>query len=132
MIDDLMDAVDEDSVTPPARSAASAAPTTGQGKGPDLEDLISDIGRDDDVGVDRFEADRAGASREMHELHHEPDDEDDISTPHIGSADEEMDMEFEDLAARLGTNGVRDVPPGPLVTSRTTTSTSSRLSPRRV
>ena len=110
MIDDLMDAVDEDSVTPPARSAASAAPTTEQAKNPDLEDLISDIGRDDDVGVDRFEADRAGAPREMHELHHEPDDEDDISTPHIGSADEEMDMEFEDLAARLGTNGVRDVP----------------------
>lgn len=110
MIDDLMDAVDEDSVTPPARSAASAALETEQGKGPDLEDLISDIGRDDDVGVDRFEADQGGASREMHELHHEPDDEDDISTPHIGSADEEMDMEFEDLAARLGTNGVRDVP----------------------
>ena len=110
MIDDLMDAVDEDSVTPPARSAASAAPTTEQAKNPDLEDLISDIGRDDDVRVDRFEADQAGAPREMHQLHHEPDDEDDISTPHIGSADEEMDMEFEDLAARLGTNGVRDVP----------------------
>jgi hypothetical protein len=110
MIDDLMDAVDEDSVTPPARSTASAAPTTEQAKNPDLEDLISDIGRDDDVRVDRFEADQAGAAREMHELHHEPDDEDDISTPHIGSADEEMDMEFEDLAARLGTNGVRDVP----------------------
>jgi hypothetical protein len=110
MIDDLMDAVDEDSVTPPARSAASAAPTTEQAKNPDLEDLISDIGRDDDVRVDRFETDQAGSPREMHELHHEPDDEDDISTPHIGSADEEMDMEFEDLAARLGTNGVRDVP----------------------
>jgi hypothetical protein len=109
MIDDLMDAVDEDSVTPPARSAASAPPTTGQDKNPDLEDLISEIGRDDDVGVDRFDADRAGAPREMRELHPEPDD-DDISTPHIGSADEEMDMEFEDLAARLGTNGVRDVP----------------------
>jgi hypothetical protein len=110
MIDDLMDAVDEDSVTPPARSAASATPTTEQAKDPDLEDLISEIGRDDDVGVDRFEADQAGARREMHELHHETDDEDDISTPHIGSAEEEMDMEFEDLAARLGTNGVRDVP----------------------
>jgi hypothetical protein len=109
MIDDLMDAVDEDSVTPPARSAASAPPTTGQDKNPDLEDLISEIGRDDDVGVDRFDADPAGAPREMRELHPEPD-EDDISTPHIGSADEEMDMEFEDLAARLGTNGVRDVP----------------------
>jgi hypothetical protein len=55
MIDDLMDAVDEDSVTPPARSATSATPTTEQAKNPDLEDLISEIGRDDDVGVDRFE-----------------------------------------------------------------------------
>src|ERR1700722_3742688 len=109
MIDDLMDAVDEDSVTPTARSDASAPPTIEQDKNPDLEDLISEIGRDDDVGVDRFEADQAGAPREMHELHPEPDD-DDISTPHIGSADEEMDMEFEDLAARLRADGGRGGP----------------------
>jgi|GEM_PF-2531371 len=110
MIDDLMDAVDEESVTPPTTRATSATRTTEQSKDPDLEDLISETARDDDLGVDRFEADRAGAPREMHELHDEPDNEDDISTPHIGSAEEEMDMEFEDLAARLGTNGVRDVP----------------------
>jgi hypothetical protein len=110
MIDDLMDAVDEESVTPPTTRATSATPTTEPTKNPDLEDLISETSRDDDLGMARFQADQAEARREIHELHPEPDDEDDIASPHIGSADEEMDMEFEDLAARLGTNGVRDVP----------------------
>jgi hypothetical protein len=110
MIDDLMDAVDEDSVTPPTRSTTPATPTTEPSKDPDLEDLISETSRDDDLGVARLQADQAGAPRELHGLHPELDDEDDIASPHIGSADEEMDMEFEDLAARLGTNGVRDVP----------------------
>ncbi len=110
MIDDLMDAVDEDSVTPPTRSTTSATPTTEPSKDPDLEDLISETSRDDDLDVARLQADQAGAPREVHGLHPEPDDGDDIASPHIGSAHEEMDMEFEDLAARLGTNGVRDVP----------------------
>jgi hypothetical protein len=116
MIDDLMDAVDEESVKPPSApttptmATSPTMPSTEQAQNPDLEDLIIESTRNDDPGLARLQADEAEAQREIHELDTEPDGEEDITSPRIRSIDEEMDMEFEDLEARVGTNGLRDVP----------------------
>jgi hypothetical protein len=113
MIDDLMDAVDEESGKPPTIPTAPTMPTmpiTEQAQNPDLEDLIIESTRNDDHGLARLQVEEAGAQRDIHELDTEPDGEEDITSPRIRSIDEEMDMEFEDLEARVGTNGLRDVP----------------------
>jgi hypothetical protein len=107
MIDDLMDAVDEESVKPPT---TPTMPITEQAQNPDLEDLIIESTRNDDPGLARLQVEEAGAQRDIHELDTETDGEKDITSPRIRSTDEEMDMEFEDLEARVGTNGLRDVP----------------------
>jgi hypothetical protein len=107
MIDDLMDAVDEESVKPPT---TPTMPITEQAQNPDLEDLIIESTRNDDPGLARLQVEEAGAQRDIHELDTETDGEKDITSPRIRSIDEEMDMEFEDLEARVGTNGLRDVP----------------------
>jgi hypothetical protein len=110
MIDDLMDAVDEESVKPPTTPTTPTMPITEQAQNPDLEDLIIESTRNDDHGLARLQVEEAGAQRDIHELDTETDGEKDITSPRIRSIDEEMDMEFEDLEARVGTNGLRDVP----------------------
>jgi hypothetical protein len=102
MIDDLMDVVQEESVDPPATPAGA------EGEDPDIEDFITQAEHDDDVDLLR--------SRALEE-ETRPSAEDEGVAPNMEIvesrrevSDEEMRIEFEELTARIGTNGVRDVP----------------------
>jgi hypothetical protein len=102
MIDDLMDVVHEELIDAPS------APEDAGDNGPNIEDLITQPEPDDDVDS------RASALEEQTRPSGEeqlvnPDLEEIIDSRRVVS-DEEMRIEFEELSARIGSNGVRDVP----------------------
>jgi hypothetical protein len=99
MIDDLMDTVHEEPVT------ASGPPPVERAEHPDVEDFIIEAARADDISSARAREEEAAAASPPATGY-----DDDIASPLIRSRDEEIDLEFDELAARVGTNGVRDVP----------------------
>jgi hypothetical protein len=103
MIDDLMDVVHEelaDSATEPADAGS---------ENPDIEHFISQAEHDDDVDSLRARALEEETRPSGDEVTIDPDLEQIIDSRRVVS-DEEMRIEFEELSARVGTNGVRDVP----------------------
>jgi hypothetical protein len=103
MIDDLMDVVHEESPDSPATPAGAGD------RGPNVEDLITQTEHDDDVDSLRARALEEQTRPPVSEEEVEPGLEDIIDARREVS-DEEMRIEFEELSARAGTNGIRDVP----------------------
>jgi len=99
MIDGLMDAVRDEVVAPPDASASEDA-------GRDLEEIIIDSAKDQENGTSEAVAAAAVATA----ANLDADGKEVISTPETRALDDETRSEFDDLAARAGTNGSHDAP----------------------